>query len=43
MRIAQPFAFAALTTSRTRSAEPILPGLILRHAAPASAASSARL
>ena len=34
---------AALTTSLTRSAEPMLPGLMRRHAAPASAASSARL
>ena len=34
---------AAFTTSRTRSAEPILPGLIRRQAAPALAASIARL
>ena len=33
----------AAMTSRTRSSEPMLPGLIRRHAAPASAASSARL
>ena len=43
MRIAQPFAFAARTTSPTRSDEPMLPGLMRRQAAPASAASSARL
>ena len=34
---------AAFTTSRTRSAEPILPGLMRRQAAPALAASMARL
>ena len=34
---------AAAITSRTRSSEPMLPGLMRRHAAPASAASSARL
>ena len=43
IRIEQPFALAARTTSATRSLLPMLPGLILRHAAPASAASSARL
>ena len=39
MRIAQPFAFAARTTSATRSLDPMLPGLMRRQAAPASAAS----
>jgi hypothetical protein len=43
MRIEQPWSRAALITSRTRSAEPMLPGLILRHAAPALAASMPRL
>src|SRR3546814_7264026 len=43
MRIEHPFAFAARTTSPTRSDDPILPGLMRRHAAPASAASRARL
>ena len=42
IRIEQPWSRAALITSRTRSAEPMLPGLIRRHAAPASAASIAR-
>ena len=41
--IAQLFSFAALTTSLTLSTLPILPGLILRHAAPASADSKALL
>ncbi len=43
MRIEQPWSLAAFTTSRTRSADPMLPGLIRRHAAPACAASIARL
>ena len=42
MRMEQPWSRAALMTSRTRSAEPMLPGLMRRHAAPASAASMAR-
>ena len=43
MRIEQPWSRAAWMTSRTRSGEPILPGLIRRHAAPAWAASMPRL
>jgi hypothetical protein len=43
MRIAQPWSRAAAITSRTRSGEPMLPGLIRRQAAPASAASTPRL
>ena len=43
MRIEQPWSLAAWTTSRTRSAEPMLPGLMRRQAAPASAASIAAL
>ena len=35
MRIEQPWSLAALTTSLTRSALPILPGLMRRQAAPA--------
>ena len=42
MRMAQPLALAASTTSFTRLAWPMLPGLMRRQAAPASAASSAR-
>jgi hypothetical protein len=42
MRMEQPWSLAARTTSRTRSAEPMLPGLMRRQAAPASAASMAR-
>ena len=42
IRIEQPWSRAALITSRTRSFEPMLPGLIRRQAAPASAASMAR-
>ncbi len=42
MRMEQPWSLAACTTSRTRAAEPMLPGLIRRHAAPAVAASMAR-
>ena len=42
MRIEQPWSRAAAITSRTRSAEPMLPGLMRRQAAPASAASMAR-
>ena len=36
-------SFAALTTSKTRSLDPMLPGLILIHAAPFFAASMALL
>ena len=43
MRMEQLFAFAAATTSATLEEFPILPGLILRQAAPASAASNALL
>ena len=43
MRMEQPWSRAALTTSRTRSELPILPGLMRRQAAPALAASMARL
>ncbi len=42
IRIEQPWSRAAAITSRTRSAEPMLPGLIRRQAAPASAASIPR-
>ena len=35
--IAQLLSFAALITSLTRSADPMLPGLILKHDAPAFA------
>ena len=35
MRMAHPWSLAACTTSRTRSALPMLPGLIRRQAAPA--------
>ena len=42
MRIEQPWSRAAWITSRTRSGEPMLPGLMRRQAAPASAASMAR-
>ena len=43
IRIEQPLFLAALTTSFTRSIFPIFPGLILKQAAPASAASIALL
>ena len=43
MRIEQLLLFAAPTTSATLSGLPILPGLILKQAAPASAASITRL
>ena len=43
MRMEQPWSRAAWMTSRTRSGEPILPGLIRRQAAPALAASMPRL
>jgi hypothetical protein len=43
IRIAQSWSRAALMTSFTRFSSPILPGLILRQAAPASAASIPRL
>ena len=43
MRMEQPWSRAALTTSPTRSREPMLPGLIRRQAAPDWAASMARL
>ena len=43
MRIEQPSPLAAFTTSRTREAPPMLPGLIRNAAAPARAASKARL
>ena len=43
IRIEQPWSRAAWITSRTRSGLPMLPGLIRRHAAPASAASMPRL
>jgi hypothetical protein len=43
MRMEQPWSRAAFTTSFTRSALPMLPGLMRRHAAPAFAASMARL
>ncbi len=42
MRIEQPWSRAAWTTSRTRSLEPMLPGLMRRQAAPALAASMPR-
>ena len=42
IRMEQPWSRAALMTSRTRSALPMLPGLMRRHAAPLSAASMAR-
>ena len=42
MRIEQLWSRAAWITSRTRSALPMLPGLMRRHAAPLSAASIAR-
>ena len=41
--IEQPLFFAALNTSCTFDLSPILPGLILKHFAPFSAASIARL
>jgi hypothetical protein len=42
MRMEQLLSRAAFTTSRTRSREPMLPGLMRRQAAPASAASMPR-
>ena len=41
--IEQSLSLAALTTSSTLSIDPILPGLILKHDAPDSAASIALL
>jgi len=43
MRMEQPLSLAARITSRTRSCAPMLPGLMRRQAAPASAASIPRL
>ena len=43
IRIEQSLSFAALRISLTRSLEPILPGLILKHCAPEVAASIALL
>ena len=43
IRIEQLLFYAALITSFTFSSDPILPGLIRKHAAPFSAASKARL
>ncbi len=42
MRMEQPWSFAARMTSFTRFSSPMLPGLMRRQAAPASAASMAR-